>query len=151
MPIRGDGCTQTASAPEHWSTAALDGRVCWTLGVCERSPVVCEDGWFFLNPGETSPAPPHRLLSALISWLLITACVSSVWNYLLVSASPSHECVWWLWMGGIPPGLGGLQVMLCLCCITHHSFHNSAGSTGLRPAGWKHAISPGQRGPEERG
>lgn len=77
--------------------------------MCEMAPVLCEDGRFFLNPGETSPAPPNRLLSALISWLLITACISSVWNYLLVSASPSHECVGWLWMGGVGgilPGLG---------------------------------------------
>lgn len=128
----------------------------WTLIVCELAPGVCKDGRCFLDPGETSPVPPNRLLSALISWLLITACVSSGWNYLSVSASPSHECVWWLWMGGwgafyLDWGGMRLRVMQCLCCITHHSFHNTAGSTGLRPAGWKHAISRGQRGPEERG
>lgn len=79
----------------------------WTLIVCEMAPVVCKDGRFLLNPGETSPAPPDRLLSALISWLRLPACISSGWNYLLFSAPPSHECVWWLWIGGMGGGGGG--------------------------------------------
>lgn len=107
----------------------------WTLIVCELAPGVCKDGRCFLDPGETSAVPPNRLLSALISWLLITACVSSGWNYLSVSASPSHECVWWLWMGGWGAfylDWGGCVCGSCSVCV---ALHITAFTTPLAPLG----------------
>lgn len=43
------------------------------------------------------------------------------------------------------------QPAVCLCCITHHSLHNTTGSTGLRPLGFRHATTRGQRGRERSG
>ena len=42
------------------------------------------------------------------------------------------------------------QAAVCLCCITNRSLHNITGSTGLRPLGFKHATTRGQRQKRER-
>lgn len=58
------------------------------------------------------------------------------------------------WVGGIEHSTWTVvrsQPAVCLCCITHHSLHNTTGSTGLRPLGFRHATTRGQRGRERSG